>query len=187
MTNATKRVVEMADGRKLTFGKIEKVKKEILTDTNGRPTGIRFDGDSGDSFVAAFDKLPDAEWITLAEPTAISVWAMAHGYNQKIGDSYAGADNTADCMESARMIWDRLCKGDWKSDAKGFGASAVLLEAVCRAFPDQDRADVRTKLAGMTKAQRDAVQMTNTIKPHYDAVMRERTKGDATELLAKFQ
>ena len=187
MAKAEKRAITMSDSRVVNFGKSEKVKKEILRADNGAPKGIRFDGDNGETFVADFEELPHAEWIGLAEPDGVEVWAMAHGFNQKLGDSYAGADHSADCIESARQVWGRLTKGQWQSENRGFGASAVLLEAVCRAYPQKSRDENRAILAGLSKAERDSLQLAEPIKSHYEAVLRERTKGDATDLIAKFQ
>ena len=189
MAKAEKRAIEMRDGRTLTFGKVEKVKKEILTD-DGKPTGIRFDGDNGETFVADFSDLPDAQWVhdgQAYDGISVSLWAMAHGFSQKIGDTYAGLDHAADCIEAARQLWDRLCRGQWQSENRGFGASAVLLEALCRAYTGKSREEIRTILADMSKADRDALILVPEIRVHYDAVLAERTKGDATQLIAKFQ
>ena len=183
---AEKRNVVMSDGRTLSFGKVEKVKKTI-TQTDGRPLAIRFDGDNGDTVVCDFADLPDYAWIELASANSISAWAMAHGYNQKLGDSYSGTEATVDCLETVRQLWGRLCKGQWQSDTRGFGASAVLLEAVMRAFPDVGRDKARALLADMSKAERLALQTSDTVKPHYDAIMAERAKGDGNALAERFK
>lgn len=182
-----KRIVVMYDGRTVGFGKVEKVQKEILKDTSGRPTGIRFDADNGETFFAAFADLPDADWVGLAEPTGIGIWAMAHGFSQKLGDSYAAAESSGDCMETVRILWTRLCEGNWNSDVRGFATGGLLLEAILLAFPNQGREQARTILAELKPAERLALQLSPAVKPHFDALQSAKAKGDTTGLIAKFQ
>lgn len=187
MAKNEKRSVAMDDGRMLTFGKIQKVKKEITLGPDGRPLGIRFDGDNGQTVFCDFMDTPDAEWLSLAEPTGTSLWAAAHGYSQKIGDAYAGLTDSGDCILTVVDLWKRLCKGQWQSDVRGFAGSSLLLEAILSAFPDQNRDDVRTILGDMSAAERTALQISDTVKPHFDRLQAERAKGDTGELLAKFK
>jgi hypothetical protein len=183
-----KRVVQMADGRNVDFGKSAKVIKDILTDSNGAPIGIRFDGDNGDTFTALFDQLPDAEWIGLAEPTGISLYAMAHGYVQKLGDTYASLTTAGDCLEAARAMWKRLCTGTWKAEAREFAGTGLLLEALVLAYPAKTRDQIREILGTLSAAEKLAMQVDPDVKPHYDALVAMRARLDNTAALkAKFQ
>lgn len=182
-----KRVVQMDDGRTVAFGKVEKVSKEILKDGEGRPTGIRFDGDNGDTFVALFADLPDAAWVQLAEAVGISLWAMAHGYSQKLGDSYASLGNAGDCLEAVRAVWARLTKGQWQSDTRGFGGSSILIEALLLAYPSKTRDEIRAIVGELTGAERLALQIDPDVKPHFDQLQAAKAAGDVGALKARFQ
>lgn len=177
-------VVEMTDGRKVEFGKLAKVKKEILL-REGKPVGIRFDAKTGESFTALFADLPDADWIDLGEGT--SRYAMAHGYSQKLGDEYADADGAADCMEAVRALWTRLCAGKWDGGRQGAVGASVLFEACKLAFPDMAPEAIRKILSEMSAKEKAAFKQSDEIAPFVAQV--EKTRGasvNTAELLKKF-
>ena len=180
------RLIEMVDGRKVTFGKVQKMRKEVMM-ARGVPTGIRFDGDDGGTFLADFADLPDAAWVQLAEPDAISVWAMAHGFSQKLGDSYAAKDSAEECIDTVRELWQRLCTGAWDSETRGFGINALLVEACMQVF-GKGRDETKKILESMSATERLQLQVSDEVKATYDALLAKKAGGgDTAALKAKFQ
>ncbi len=181
-------LVKMADGREVSFGKVQKVRKDTLTDAKGMPVGVRFDGNNGETVLCMFADLPDMDWIYTADGNTVSVQALTHGYRQKLGDEYADTDKTADCLENVRLLWSRICRNEWTSEVRGFGGSAILLKAVLLAFPHMPEADARKILSEMKPAERTALQTEEPVKSHYEALLAQSAKGaDIAGLMAKFQ
>lgn len=176
--------VVMRDGRKVEFGATAKIKKDIIL-LGGHPIGIRFDAVDGDVFFADFQELPDWDWVQLGE--AISRYAMAHGYSQKLGDEYANLDAVADCMEAARALWAQICGGKWAAERQGFNGAGILLEAAQRVYPDMTKEEIRVILQGMKAKEREALKQDAEFAPHIAAIQMERSKGvDTSALKAKF-
>jgi len=188
MAKVEKVLVRMDDGRDVGFGKAQKVIKVVMFQPDGKaPRGIQFDGANGDMVRCEFEDLPDYNWLHSADPEGVSLWAAVHGYLQKLGDEYASLDKVEDCLEAVQSLWARLCENRWDSETRGFGGSALLLDAVLLAFPHMQRDEARKLLDGMKPNERLTLQLTAEVKPHFDRLQAERAKGDATKLLEKFQ
>ena len=59
-----------------------------------------------------------------------------HGYSQKVGDSYAGAETIEESASRAQAVIDQLLAGEWsQARASGTGAprTTMLAEALSRA------------------------------------------------------
>jgi len=57
--------------------------------------------------------------------------AMAHGYSQKLGDSYSGAVTVADAKERFKAVLDGLLQNDW--NRKGIALGGLWVEALAKA------------------------------------------------------
>lgn len=170
--------VVMNDGRSVTFGKVQKVKKEILLATDGQPTAIRFDARNGDSETVQIDDLP----------STLLGHLIAHGLSQKLGDEYSDVASPSDCMETMRQLWQRLLKGSWNSERQGFSGSGILFEACKLAYPDMSPEAIREILNGMSPKEKAAFKASDPIKPFVMQVETSRNAGvDVSGLLAKFK
>ena len=71
-------------------------------------------------------------------PAAIAKCLLLHGASQKVGDSYASAENIDDAIENAEGVLENLYEGIWIERAEGAGVrSSVLAEALQRIKPDK--------------------------------------------------
>lgn len=57
--------------------------------------------------------------------------AKAHGYSQKLGDSYSGAVSVYDAKERFKAVLDGLLQNDW--NRKGVSSGGLWVEALARA------------------------------------------------------
>lgn len=170
--------VKMNDGRTQTFGKVQKVKKEIILTPEGAPEAIRFDARNGDS-----------ETVIIAElPSVLLDHLVAHGLSQKLGDEYSDIDSPADCLETMRQLWQRLVAGKWNSERQGFSGSGILFEACKLAYPDMDATEIRTILNGMSPKEKAAFKASDDMKPHVATIEAQRNVGiDVNALKSRFQ
>lgn len=180
MVKATEglRLVEMQDGRKVSFGKRAKMVKGVLRDAQMLPLAVRFDFENGETRLVELDKIPEATREEL----------LAHGAKQKIGDECADLDSVGDYVAAVEAMIDRLCDGVWREEREGgFAGSAVLIEACMEIF-SKTREEVREILKGMKPGERNALRQSPEIKPAADWIEAEKSKGvDLTPVLAKFQ
>lgn len=169
--------VTMWDGRKQTFGKVQKMKKEIILTAAGTPEAIRFDCITGDSETVRMADVPSGVYEQLA----------AHGLSQKLGDEYADVDSPSDCIETMRQLWQRLLKGNWNAERQGFAGSGILFEACKLAYPDMAAEAIREVLNGMSAKEKAAFKVSDFMKPHVATIEAQRAKGvDTDALKARF-
>ena len=164
--------VTMSDGRKVSFGKSQKVKKEIVV---GK--GVRFDARNGDTYLVDITKWPDET----------QTYSTYHGASQKLGDEYADTDSPEDCMEIIRELDLRLqSAGGWKAERQGFSGQSVLLRACVMAFgktPDE----TRVILKDLTTKEKAKLKLTAEVAPHIKAIDAEQAKGvDISSVVKKF-
>jgi hypothetical protein len=172
-----KHEVLMHDGRKVIFGKVEKMKKAFIV-ADGAIVGMRFDCANGESAVINATDIPD----TLHRQF---FW---HGVSQKHGDEYSGKDSPSDCMATLKARIARTMQGEWASESEGFAQTGVLFEACVLAYPDMTPEGIREVLAGMSPKERKAFEFSDEMQPWVLQVQKERMKGvDMNALKAKFQ
>jgi hypothetical protein len=171
------RLVEMKDGRKVSFGKRAKMIKEVLLD-EGHPTHVRFDFDNGETRLLNLGRLtPEMEQALIA-----------HGAKQKVGDECADLDNTPDYVAAVEAMIDRLYDGKWREEREGgFAGSATLIEACMEVF-SKTLGEVRAILKDMKANERAALRQSEQIKPVADRIEAARSKDvDVPKLTARFQ
>ena len=61
----------------------------------------------------------------------MDVRAKAHGYSQKLGDSYSGAVSVTDAKERFKAVLEGLMQNDW--NRKGMATGGLWVEALAKA------------------------------------------------------
>ena len=64
-------------------------------------------------------------------PESMDERAKAHGYSQKLGDSYSGAVSVKEAKERFKAVLDGLLQNDW--NRKGVSSGGLWVEALARA------------------------------------------------------
>ena len=126
--------------------------------------------------------------VTLdAIPADNRLRAMSHGANQKITDSFAGANDPADAFDCAQSMYEQLCMGTWVVTREGIGPAPSLILAAIEAHvvakgetvDDARRAKWRTMVAD--KAGRDKALANAQVKAHFERIKAERADARAKE------
>lgn len=115
--------VKMEDGREVEFAGNRKSDKTILTDADGKATGVRFDFLNGRTLTLAFSEI--------SETTAL--YACGHGIAQKAGDEYSGVKEIDDMVLAVEEIFKRLRAGEWAA-AREAGDSTAGASIVIKAL-----------------------------------------------------
>lgn len=96
--------------------------------------------------------------------------AVMHGLEQKIRDSYAGADGPDEAQGLAQKVIDTLMGGEWSTRREGGsseGSVEQLARAVVNAFASngvaKDYAEILSYVQGLTKEQRAAIRSRESV------------------------
>lgn len=155
---------------------MSKIAKKVLVDG-----GVRFEFADGSEMVAKLRDLPQE----IVDRLAI------HGLSQKIGDSYAGANDkgwsVADCRDQALNVLNNLIDGVF--NAGGGSTGGILAEAVA-ALTGKDLDEVREVIRAMSEDQVKALRKRVDVKAEVARIQAERAQaraasqsgGDATDL-----
>lgn len=138
---------------------------------------LRFTFEDGGSF--DFDMAATSEDIKLC--------AMAHGFNQKLRDSFAGKKGE-DARKELETVAANLLGGFWTKPGKGGDGTStnmtILVEAIVRGLEEEgetvsaDRlASIKSKLAAMEDTK--PVMQKPAIAKHYKAIVAERAAAKA--------
>lgn len=156
------------------------VKKYIMPNgelsSSARPeaTGVRFIFGNGKEMVVSPSDLPES----------VVHCAILHGIAQKLGDTYAGAENVQEARESFDSMLERLLSGEWVAERKASGPSTTLLvEAISRVLSKNGRPvnveNIREKVQG--KEARDAALRNPVFAAEYENIKVERAAARAKE------
>jgi len=115
--------VKMEDGREVDFAGNRKSDKTILTDSEGKATGVRFDFLNGKTLTLMFSEISEAT----------ALYACGHGIAQKAGDEYSGVKEIDDMVLAVEEIFKRLRAGEWAA-AREAGDSTAGASIVIRAL-----------------------------------------------------
>jgi uncharacterized protein YdiU (UPF0061 family) len=165
------RIIEMKDGRKLSFGEKQKMAKDYGTTEDGQ-VFVQIDFDNGETVKLVID------------PTsATGLQAAGHGLSQKLGDAAAGADNTNDAFEAVLEVASRVANGEWtKARAAGDGTSAKgaseLVEALVKVL-SQPKETVREMLSKLKQADKMALRKTPAVAQVIEALRAARAPSKA--------
>jgi hypothetical protein len=133
---------------------IKMAKKQKLVD------GVRFTFTDGTEFDYLLSRLSDDMVRQLA----------VHGLAQKVGDSYASAENLAEAKANAEATWENLVRGDFKARAQGSGGLAV--EALAR-IKGLDMETAQEAWNDLDEESRDTLKKNPRVK-----VMIEMIRGE---------
>ena len=172
------RKILMTDGRTAEFGEKTRMNKEHGTNETGL-VFVQIDFDNGETVRIEVD--PASETGRLA---------CGHGLSQKLGDSAAGADSTADAYESVLELASRVSKGEWKKSkstgeagsAKGASELVEALSAVLK----QPKDVVRNMLAELKQADKMGLRKTPAVAQEIERLRTARgpSKADMGKLAA---
>lgn len=121
-------------------------------------------------------------------PVALHPMLMLHGLTQKLSDATAKEAGTslAEKWEAIGEVWESLKAGEWSMRKEGAGS--MLLRALCEAYPNKDRGELKATLEGWSTAERNAVSRSARIKPILDRLQAERASDiDADALLGELE
>ena len=144
---------------------------------------LRFSFEDGGSF--NFDILAASDDIKLC--------AMAHGFNQKLRDSFAGKKGD-DARKELETVASNLLGGFWTKPTKsGDGSSTnmtILVQAIVRGLEEEGQtvdesriASIKAKLAAMEDTK--PVMSKPAIAKHYKAIVAENAAKRAAEAATK--
>ena len=158
-TETKGRVVKMDDGRELSFGEKQKLKKDYGVREGN--VFILLDFDNGKSIEVL---MPAGSLVAMAaeDPVAqVALDLMGHGGSQKLGDAAAGAESTDDAFEAVLEVATRLNKGEFlKSRGEGTGSAkgaSELVVALCE-YLGKEKDMVREMLGKLTAADKMALR-----------------------------
>ena len=138
-------VVEMADGRKVTFTGKRKMLKDVVKSENS--VAVRFDFKNGETRL-------------FEVPVSLALDFMGHGASQKIGDEASGIEELDDIIIAVDDIIARLNKGEWgatRAAGDGFSGASVVIRAIMEST-GKSQDDVKAFLQGKLDKAKDAGQ-----------------------------
>lgn len=177
-------IVEMSDGRKVTFSgtweKGQKIQKDVirlhdkkswsdLTDEEKKvlhvgQVGIRIDFRNGTT--RTYPLNPE-----------LALQYAVHGGLQKYGDELAGEDaaDLDDWAITTDRLHERLMAGDWRRAREGGGmaGTSVLLQALME-FTGRTAEEVRAHIKDWTPQQKIALRNDPDIKPFVEKIEAEK-------------
>lgn len=109
-------------------------------------------------------------------PREVQAHATLHGFSQKIGDAYAGAESPEDARNLALAVVEQLKTQGWTQPrASGGGGSGVtiLVDALARAT-GQDRAKCSEVVSKLDPEQQKALKKRPEVKAQVEAIKAER-------------
>jgi hypothetical protein len=100
-------------------------------------------------------------------PPAIITQLALHGLSQKLGDSYAGAENAVAegeaetkvgfAKSAVARVWTQLSAGEWSAKREGTGGISMLARAIAEVLGITPE-DAAAKVEGMDKETKKKVQ-----------------------------
>lgn len=160
--------VVMDDGRSVEFTGKSRVKKDSFfkTEEDGTATvSVRLDFRNGETRTFS---LRTGQMYDAGNPQHKTVLrALAHGLEQKLGDSYSGVTDIDDSIETVDQLMERLHKGEWtvaREGASGLAGVSVLCKALVEAtgLPVEK---VREQLANWDAKTKAALRSSAEIAP----------------------
>lgn len=179
------KVVQMSDGRSVTFVGKRKLLKETLIDESK----IAVDGDTvtlSTGAVAVRLDFVNGETRLWTPPLSLIAKSVGHGVEQKTGDETAGVDDVEDCVEAVDALLAQLDKGEWTSrqEGGGFSGAHVVIQAIMEARPGNSKEKVKEFLQGLLdKAAAKGEKLSR--KDLYDSFRKPGTKTG--EIVARLE
>jgi len=112
-----------------------------------------------------------------AMPDEIKKHLIVHGLSQKLGDSYAGADEK-EAYGCAQRVLEGLMKGEWSTRSEGGGSrTSMFLEAIARVLKT-DVDDARTRFDAKTEEEQAAIKKHPQVKQALAQIKAERAAAE---------
>lgn len=147
--------VKMEDGRDVEFPVTRKVSAEVLTDSTGASTGVRFDFVNGST----------RSLMVAALPATIVNYSACHGLKQKVADDWAGAKDEAgqpatidDIVLMCDDMLARLSRGEWslqRAAGDSMAGASIVIQAIAAVYgktANEVKAYLDSQLETMKKA-----------------------------------
>lgn len=114
-------------------------------------------------------------------PEEIIAHAAAHGISQKLGDSYASADNPQDAFERFTKVLEELQQGNWSAPRQsgGGGARSVLVVEALARIAGKSLEEAQTVWDGLDDEKKKAVRAAADVKVAIAEIKAERAKAEA--------
>ena len=130
--------------------------------------GVRFNFSNGERVDVDVTQFPEDIQTKLA----------IHGLSQKLGDSYASANDKGmsiqDCVDGVNEIVRNLANGEWA--ASGSRGVSIMAEAMS-VLLDKDLRQCADAIAGMTDTQRGELSKRPDIKAEVAKIKAERARA----------
>lgn len=158
--------------------KIPAITADVVLSSDGKTAiGVQFAAPSlGKKMAVTLNSLTDE----------LYAYAACHGIKQKCVDAAAmprsttnGASATvADKWAAVSEVAERLISGQWFAEREGGGGQSYLLRALCELKPSANPEKVAEWLKTKTKAERDAMELREDVKPLIEKYKAARADSD---------
>jgi len=148
--------VSMIDGRIVTFAGKRRVIKEILIDEATGQVQVRLDFKNGETRL-------------FTVPESMKLQFAGHGAAQKLGDVYAGTDNTEDAVQAVDELIEQLYDGKWVAERapgerKASTGGSSLMKALME-VSGKSREEITAFLSKKSTAEKNAIKLSSKIAP----------------------
>ena len=173
---AAPEIVEMSDGRKVSFPPKRKTQKEVIIDRKLNKVSVRFDFRNGETYL-------------FAVPHDLILEFAGHGASQKLGDETATTDKevtTEDLVLWVTELGERLTDTKlslddrWTSrrESGGFAGTSILLKALVEKSGKTVEV-MRGWLKGKTQQEKMALRAHPTLKQIVERLEAEKVSKGA--------
>lgn len=161
-STAEKIPVTMEDGSTVLFNKKQKLVKTSTIDEAAGTVSTRFD------FVNGAVR-------TFTAPASLMLRFVAHGVEQKLGDSIAGENDMADAVLSFDDLLSRLNAGEWniQRSAGAFAGTSILIQALVEAS-GKTVEEIKAFLANKSQADKLALRRSDKLRPIIERLEAEK-------------
>ena len=146
-----------------------KCKKQVREDLSG----VDFAFTDGQVLAVNVDDLSDEMKLNL----------ILHGISQKVGDSYAGAEDCEAAHKKAEDLIKRLLANDWKTVRAAGGSKTTMLCEALEMATGRAHDECVALLSEMDDDQKAALQQNDQVAAQM-AVIRARRAAEKAEKLA---
>lgn len=168
--------VTMTDGTEVQFSGKQRVLKTTTIHEDGS-TNVRFDFRNG-----------QVRTYSLNDTGLNLMRLAAHGFESKVGDSYAGLEDIEDCIEAVEDTTARLYRGEWNagrtSSGESYAGASILARAIANVKGKPIEA-VKDYLRKRTPAEKFALRRSEQFAAEIQRLEAERnakSKKDAVDV-----
>jgi len=173
------RNIQMDDGRTITFGEKQRIRKDYSAKGNNISCVIDFDNGKTIEVLMPLGNLAEiaaggGEDAALAQ---VTINLAGHGLSQKLGDAAAGAESTDDAFEAILEVAARLNKGEWtKAKGEGGGSakgSSELVQALVKVL-GHPLDTIRQMMANLSAGEKMGLRRLPQVAAEIEAIRAAR-------------